>query len=358
MRRRHSLIVLTVLIGLPFVVILQGCSFDLPKFWGTELVDHPPKGMPDPRGEPPYTAAIFCNIESDRRCSTPTERLVGVDVADQYAKGFWIGKSSPFGLDYSLQALSECGGQPQTVQFRGPFPDGSAVGVNPETFLNGTFTSVKAACEAWCDGHAWIDNSGTPYRCDHIAWPATGVTSPILNAFTPTGILRVVFRDLRKIRPKPVVWTDRINVAVSQDNTLRKTSPGLSFNSGATSIALLMNGDGFVEFTATETSLGRVCGLAKGGHPDFSTGPADIDFGMYLRADGLLVVYESGVEMSAPIPYAPLDRIRVAVVGGVVHYFKNDVLLQTASAQVTYPMRVDASLLNANATIANAQTTF
>jgi hypothetical protein len=157
----------------------------------------------------------------------------------------------------------------------------------------------------------------------------------------------------------PVVWTDAINVVVSGNN-LTKTAVRGAWDSGAASMGLLASGDGFVEFVAGETNQARMCGLAIGGLPDTNTDFADIDFAVYLQDDGFISVWEAGVHafLPTPVPYATTDRIRVAVVGGVVQYSKNGAVFYTSGIPVAYPIRVDASLYSQNATVRDARTSF
>lgn len=336
------------LVVLPMVVTLSGCRFDLPE------------GVPSfDRGELPHNDAIFCNIEFGRRCATPTEKQMGINLANQYEEGFWAKKSSLWGLDYSPDALAACGGEPQTVVYRGPFPEGNPICLNGQQFDIGKFPSIKGACEAWCNSHGWIDGDDNHYRCDNIAWPATGSWStPVVNACTVAGTLRADFQDLRRQRPREVVWTSASNVMIT-GNSIRRTNGGTLPNSGATSVRLLASGnDGFVDFVAIETNRNRLCGLSIGPNPDGDQQAGDIDFAFYLASNGMVSVYESGVQKSTAFPYSTLDRFRVAVIGGVVQYFVNDTLVLTSPTALGFPMRVDTALLQQDATITNVKTSF
>jgi hypothetical protein len=337
-------------LGLPLVVIFAGCRFDLP--------DLPDQTAHFNRGDPPHTAAIFCNIEFGRRCATPTEKQMGVPLGQQYEEGFWKGKSSVWGLDYSPAALAECNGEPQTIVFRGAFPDGNAICLNDKQFDLGKYTSVKAACEAWCDSHEWIDSDGSPYSCANVAWPAASAwQTPVVNACTGAGTLRPEFQDLRRMKPEAVTWMSVFNVMIT-GNSIRRTNAGTLPNSGAVSTGRLPAGhDGYIDFVAVETNKSRLCGLAIGAN-DNNQQPSDIDFAIHLGADGTFTIRESNIAQTAPVPYGTLDRFRVAVIGGVVQYFRNDVLVITSSKPVGYPMRVDTSLLEQNATITDVQISF
>ena len=51
------------------------------------------------------------------------------------------------------------------------------------------------------------------------------------------------------------------------------------------------SGYGEVDFTASETTTSRICGLSNG---DTDQSYQDIDFGISLAAQGVLAVYEAG----------------------------------------------------------------
>jgi hypothetical protein len=145
-----------------------------------------------------------------------------------------------------------------------------------------------------------------------------------------------------------VQWTGAAGVAVSA-NTLTKTAAIGWGNAGAISSKSLLEGDGFVEHTVQETSTFRVLGLSNG---NSNQGWGDIDFGLYATADGKLRVYEKGVLRGTFGPYNSGDRLRIAVVGGVVRYYRNTSLLFSSPKSPTYPLIVDTALYSPGATLA------
>ena len=115
-------------------------------------------------------------------------------------------------------------------------------------------------------------------------------------------------------------------------NSLRRTAPASSpapghFDAGASSSQTITQGDGYVEFTATETNTARVLGLASGTPPPHD--PADLDadvaFGVRPAAGGFVLISENGRLVLPPnepdpinptfhfAPYASGDRLRVEV---------------------------------------------
>jgi hypothetical protein len=341
---------------LPF--ILPGCDFN-------------PSGQ-NSYGPPPHTSVIFCDIERGaRRCAGAGEDLTGaVNRFHYYQQGFWLGEAQTLVLDNSADALTRCGGRPEVIQFRGPFPAGQAKCVSPAA----GFSSVSSACTELCEDLQGMEPAAGDRPCEQVvlaSWRAT--LAPFPNACTDAGALRPDFVDPRigpppptptptPVVPRPVVWRDVITpatLAVS-GNSLRKTGTAAVWDSGAASSSLLLNGDGFFEFAATETTLRRIGGLSIGGFPDSDAFYAEIDFGLYLQEDGMLRVIEAGTFVAAAgtIPYASGDRIRVAVTGGAVEYAKNGQVFYRSTSPVMYPLRVDTSFFDTDATITDAWTSF
>ncbi|MDD1679225.1 MAG: Ig-like domain-containing protein, partial [Methanomicrobiales archaeon] len=147
-----------------------------------------------------------------------------------------------------------------------------------------------------------------------------------------------------------VLWINLVNVTAN-GNSLQKTSgcDGCQ-DAGATSQQQIASGDGFVEFTASETTTQRLIGLS---HNNVDTTTADIDFAIQLWADGGIDIRENGVYRTQGT-YATGDVFRIAVESGIVKYYKNGALLYTSALAPSYPLLVDASLLGFNGTINNA----
>src|SRR6185295_8535638 len=100
-------------------------------------------------------------------------------------------------------------------------------------------------------------------------------------------------------------------------NSLTKTTAD-GWTSGAASTQSIAAGDGYVEFTATESTTYRMAGLS---HGDSDQSFQDIDFAFY-EAGGSLCIYEASTSRGCFGAYASGDTLRVAVEGGVVKYKK------------------------------------
>lgn len=106
--------------------------------------------------------------------------------------------------------------------------------------------------------------------------------------------------------------------------------------------------EGWLEFTTAENTAQKVAGLS---HGDTDRGLTHIDFGIYLRDDGAVLVSE-GISVRKRVgSYAPGDVFRVRVTAGVVTYSQNGVRLYRSLAVPTFPLLVDTSLRTPGATI-------
>jgi hypothetical protein len=147
-----------------------------------------------------------------------------------------------------------------------------------------------------------------------------------------------------------VIWTPLVNVAAS-GNSLRKTAGCAGCgDAGAISMQSIASGDGYVEFTASETTTYRGAGLSNG---DTDPSLTDIDFAILLTNGGWAEVRENGV-WKASTQYTNGTVFRVAIVGGRLQYSANGVVFYASAAVPTYPLLVDSTLWSLNATITNA----
>jgi hypothetical protein len=121
--------------------------------------------------------------------------------------------------------------------------------------------------------------------------------------------------------PQAVAWTSAVGALVG-GSSLTKTAGTTWGNAGAISTRSIAAGDGYVEITASETGTYRMVGLSKG-NTDLNY--ADIDFAL-CECGAELRVYEGGLLKGTFGSFVPGDKLRVAVVGGVVKYSRNGVV--------------------------------
>ena len=107
------------------------------------------------------------------------------------------------------------------------------------------------------------------------------------------------------------------------------------------------SGDGYVEFSGAGDGL-RFIGLSSGNN---GTDASEIKFALRLHGN-TAEVRESGGYRSE-VSFSGGDTLRVAIVGGRVEYSKNGGVFYSSSAQPSYPMLVDTSLFDGNASINN-----
>jgi hypothetical protein len=144
-----------------------------------------------------------------------------------------------------------------------------------------------------------------------------------------------------------VTWMNTLRVAVDCNSMQKDPTAALAWNAGASSVEML-DGNGALEFTTGENTSQKIAGLSNG---DDGTGRQDIDFGLYLRDDGALVVSE-GSSFHKPVgTYAAGDVFRIRVLEGVVTYWQNGVRLYRSQQAPTFPLLVDTALRTPGATI-------
>jgi hypothetical protein len=145
-----------------------------------------------------------------------------------------------------------------------------------------------------------------------------------------------------------VVWADLVNVSAIP-GALRKVGgcDGCA-DAGATSSQRITAGDGYVEFSAPETTTVRYVGLSD---ENAGINPDRIAFAIRLQG-GHAEVRERG-EYRTDVGFKRGDVFRIAVESGATTYYKNGALLYRSRLAPRFPLVVSASLLGQDSTIVN-----
>jgi RHS repeat-associated protein len=147
-----------------------------------------------------------------------------------------------------------------------------------------------------------------------------------------------------------VVWTNAVGVSVSGNNLTKTAADGWG-NGGASSTQSITPGDGYVEFTATETDTYRMCGLS---HGDDNQDYTDIDYAIYLTPGGIAYAYQYAVNTWVSVSFVAGDHFRISIDNGVLNFRKNGVAFFTNnSPTLNYPLLVDTSLYSNGSTLTN-----
>jgi RHS repeat-associated protein len=144
-----------------------------------------------------------------------------------------------------------------------------------------------------------------------------------------------------------VTWKDMVG-AIVIDHALVKTGTTSVWDAGAVSVQqIAANADGWLEFTASETSLNRMIGFSD---QNTSNHHNTIDYAIYLSSARTLAIYENGAsKASFPASYNIGDMFRIERTAGVVRYYRNDILLYTSLVTSTTLLMADVSLYLPNA---------
>jgi len=140
------------------------------------------------------------------------------------------------------------------------------------------------------------------------------------------------------------------NMNIVSVNGLSKFQNNGVWDGGAASWNTVSN-NGYFQFTASETTTGRMAGLSSS---YTSASYTTIQYAFYLQSGGGLQIYESGGSKGAFGTYTTGDIMKVAVENNVVKYYKNGTLLYASTVAPTLPLLVDASIRDASGTISNA----
>jgi hypothetical protein len=366
----------------PLVLLaLPNCAFQTGGIPGT------PNLNPGPL---PHGDAIMCDIEQfqgpgGRRCASQQDIDNGTALGSA-AIALVTGQEKMIGLDYSSAAFAHCGaGNPEAIDFQGPFPAGFAVCVNCG---QSTPADAPGVCVAECKDLLLNSDIQPPDRvafCTANARPSTNFpkTGCFTGACSAGGTFPAAgFTDPR-LAGEQVVWDDAINTTPAGNNLAKSGGSNANFDAGAVSDQWIALGDGYVEFEANESSLSHVIGLAL--VPAGCTKPtdchdmdpsiADIDFAINLNIDGRFYILENGNLVNGGDinnswgTYMAHQRFRVTVkdkhdgtydlgysfITGMCIPGNpcNETIFHTHNVTATYPLRVDTSFRELNAELAN-----
>lgn len=144
------------------------------------------------------------------------------------------------------------------------------------------------------------------------------------------------------------LWHDGWSgVSVTGNNLTKIDSAG--WKSGAYT-QTSFTGNGYCEFSTAEANTAKMAGLSVG---NTDHGYIDIDFGLYMRLDGTVAIYEMGRSRGVYGTYVAGDVFRVAASSGQVTYYRNGTPLYVSSASPTGTLLCDTSLYSPGATITN-----
>ena len=345
-------------------------------------------------GEDP-AEAIFCDIpkpleKDDDGCATQDEAddQNNISLAEA-ATALVSGEFKFYALDYSDDARNLCGGRPKKIDYFGEFPAGFRVCINCGTQMPDPYPTMVKACIAKCQDlvnqNGIIPDEGAAAFCEANVKLSTNHDPGMCykGACTGGGNSMPGYDDPRKHQEK-VVWVDPsagVDVFGADNNSIKRTAPATvpaDFNEGAGSAQTITTGDGWVEFEAGQNGVSHVIGLRAscadpGNCPDNDYGLTGIGFAISLNANNGVYVLEGGtplvVEGPFGAPYTPGERFRVRATANsdgttaTISYTRlanckdgvcSESLFWTSQApHPSYPLRVDATFREENATLEN-----
>jgi hypothetical protein len=260
--------------------------------------------------------------------------------------------SDHYGLMVELQLGSSPPADtvPPTVQFTAP-ANGATVASSTTVSVSASDDRAVTSVDLKRDGTVIKTWTSSPYT---MSWDTTTVANGTHTleavARDAAGNMASTFVTVTVSNTASGFWTATVNTTAT-GATLQKTSGcGTCLDAGGISAAQIASGDGSIQFSTT--GLYRLyAGL--GTDRTSSTDVSRIQFAFSLWESGGWEIRESNV-YKIEGTYLAGDMFKVAVVGGVVKYYKNDVVVYTSTVAPTYPLGLDATFLTMNGSISNA----
>jgi len=144
---------------------------------------------------------------------------------------------------------------------------------------------------------------------------------------------------------QPVTWTGLLNCAIKGSGLEKTTGSDALADAEARSEQRLLNGNGYIEFTVSETNKTRMVGLT---HDPSELNFASVDFAIKLTAKGVAEIRENNA-YAGETPYAAGDVFRIAVENHQVTYYQNGKLLFTSLNAAADTLFVKAVLVHLGA---------
>jgi len=150
---------------------------------------------------------------------------------------------------------------------------------------------------------------------------------------------------------QPVAWTSVLHCTV-MGNSLQKTAGSDSLaDAEARSEQVIRDGNGYIEFSVTETNKTRMAGLT---HDPKELNFASVDFAIKLTAGGVAEIRENNA-YAGETPYAAGDVFRIVVENHQVKYYQNGKLFFTSLNVADDKLFVKAVLAHLGARISNVR---
>lgn len=347
-------------------------------------------------GPAPHSAAIMCDIPK-----VPDPSVSQCATADEVDKGMAIGHAAvainsgeinnELALDYSEEALNECGGLPKKVNFYGTFPDGLTVCLNCDEQIHKlkVYADANAACQAKCQDLLAADGlaEGAEAFCKERAHVSVNFNpKECFEGFCTNGGTPLNLPDPRR-KPEDLKWTDLVNTNLEDNGFTVKfytpVDPNGEFNGGAASEQLITEGDAWIEFEAGETGVSHAIGV-RTSCPDITTCPDQdatlknmpllLSLNSFNNDVNVVGVDANGVASVVAGPYSPYavgERFRIYVedhhdgtadlsfsrlnapcVPGTL-CSENKFYLHPVGTGPKYPLRLDVAFREANASLKN-----
>jgi len=349
-------------------VVLAGCSSTASKAPVTSEVSTAPRRAMAPAEAVTWQNVVSCDVSGNTLTKTGGEGWTGGASSTRGIGAAGDGDAEftvPAGAGFAMMGLSFGDASVDYPDIDYAFytypPTGQLM-----VFENGEFRGqfgayvtgdkLRVAVEAGLVNYYW---NGAP-----VFTSAKAPTFPLrvdtalysLGGVVQDAVLGGAVVDL--ITPQPpqaVTWRDVVSCSVSA-NKLTKTGAD-GWDGGGVSTRGI-GADGYAEFTVPASAGFAMMGLETYTGSGNYNPPGNytlIAFAFYTYPPtGKLQVFEYGTFQGQFGAYAAGDKLRVAVEGGLVNYYRNGALVFTSAKTPSFPLRVFTALYSMGAVVQDA----
>jgi hypothetical protein len=150
-----------------------------------------------------------------------------------------------------------------------------------------------------------------------------------------------------------VAWINKVN-ASADGNTIAKTGGCTTCDDGGgVSQQEITTGNGSIDFTP---SVGHRFFAGLGRDRGAGTTSSSIDYAFSFWTNATFDIRENGTYRGEGA-YTAGDVFKIAIDGGMVKYYKNNMLIYTSTVPPAYPLGLDTTLITVGSTVGNAHLT-
>jgi RHS repeat-associated protein len=153
------------------------------------------------------------------------------------------------------------------------------------------------------------------------------------------------------LNQQPVSWTNLVNVTQTGTTLTKTGGVNATWDAGAFSVQYIpADADGYLEFTASETTKNKMMGLSSA---DGGAGYTTINYAIYFSSSIGVQIFENGGAKASSGAFVATDVFRIERQGSTIYYKKNGTLIYTSTVPSRTALYGDCSFNSSGGTLKN-----